>query len=445
MNGTTVETGDILAKNGVIHTVPSLLLPSGSLSLTAEKYLIALNCYRFVDLLRSVNLSHYVQLPSGEPSFNSDVPAFTILAPRDDAFEFDEWTNLPPKGSAALKGILEYHIVSGRWLNKDLEDGMLIGTELRGEDRKGRRQMLEVNVADHDGGKSKPSLLSRFGLGLGTQASKGHGTAVVGFGGASIIGEPVQVGDSIIYVLASILSPPNSLINTALSNLQLSTYVAAVYAASLDKILSHSPAITYLVPSNQAFTNLGLIMSYLLLPNSRDELRSLIRYHAIDEIAYLNDFPTSGSKRYPTLDGAEIYVERAHNGTTIHGPTIGGYPANGDYRDARIVDGNTLIATGVLHVIDQVELPPSLDITIAKLLRGAKANTFVDLIRSANMTWVLEGRGPPVIKPSPFSEGAEEVEAGENVEVMKRKQNKAKINLAYTGSSPLSSLSYRPS
>ena len=411
---------------GVIHTVPSLLLPSGSLSLTAEKYLIALNCYRFVDLLRSVNLSHYVQLPSGEPSF-SGTAAYTILAPRDDAFEFDEWTNLPPKGSEALKEILEYHIVAGRWLNKDLTDGMLIGTELRGDDRKGKRQMLEVNVADYGGGKTKPAFFSM--LGIGTQAKKDHGSAgVVGFGGASIIGEPVQVGDSIIYVLASILEPPSTLINTALSNLQLSTWVAASYAASLDKILSSAPAITYLVPSNTAFSNLGLIMSYLLLPNSRDELRSLIRYHAIDEIAYINDFPTSGSKRYPTLDGAEIYVERAHNGTTIHGPTIGGFPANGDYRDARIVEGNTLISTGVLHVIDQVELPPSLDITIGKLLRGAKANTFVDLIRSANMSWVLEGRGPPVVKPS-LAHDDEEVES------TRRKQNKAKPSLAYTGSS----------
>ena len=50
---------------------------------------------------------------------------------------------------------------------------------------------------------------------------------------------------------------------------------------------------------------------------------------------------------------------------------------------------------GVIHIIDQVELPPQLDITIPKLLLGAKANTFVDLVRAANMSWVLDGSDPP--------------------------------------------------
>ena len=46
----------------------------------------------------------------------------------------------------------------------------------------------------------------------------------------------VQVGDSIIYLLASVLEPPSSVVTTAVSDLRLSTFVAAVYAASLDKI-----------------------------------------------------------------------------------------------------------------------------------------------------------------------------------------------------------------
>lgn len=207
----------------------------------------------------------------------------------------------------------------------------------------------------------------------------------------------VQVGDTIIYLLSSVLEPPTSIVTTAVSDLRLSTFVASVYAASLDRVFSQAPAITYLVPENTAFSSLGLVMSYLLLPVARDELRSVLRYHAIDEIAYLDEFPSGGSMRYPTLDGAEIYIERsALNSTlTVHGPTIAGHPANGETRDAHLIEGDILTATGVLHVIDQVELPPNLDIGINKLLKGAKASTMADLIRAANMSWVLEGKPPP--------------------------------------------------
>ena len=107
----------------------------------------------------------------------------------------------------------------------------------------------------------------------------------------------VQVGDSIIYLISSVLEPPASVINTAVSDLRLSTFVASIYAASLDQNLSTAPAVSYLVPDNSAFTSLGLVMSYLLLPTSRTELRSVIQYHAIDELVYLDDFPIGGSRQ----------------------------------------------------------------------------------------------------------------------------------------------------
>lgn len=234
----------------------------------------------------------------------------------------------------------------------------------------------------------------------------------------------MQVGDSIIYLLSSVLDPPSSVVTTAVSDLRLSTFVASVYAASLDKILNKSPAITYLIPDNNAFTSLGLVMSYLLLPAARNELRSLIRYHAIDEVVYLDEFPVGGALRYPTLDGAEIYVERESSNATlcVHGPTIGGHPANGETRDAKLIEGDILTATGVVHVIDQVELPPSINIGVAKLLQGAKATTFADLIRAANMSWVLEGKSPP---PS-----SDEISTtGRNKDRVKRR---AKSDMAYT-------------
>lgn len=434
--------------------VPSLLLPSGSLMLTAEKYLIALDATHFVALLRSVNLSHYVQVPSNEPGTVIDTPLppplsnnlpqtplsiaevseskkerYTILAVKDDVLAHAasgisalstlnspvlNGRPLPPSGSDALKELLEYHIVSGQWRPSELEDGMLVGTELRTESLSGGRQRIMVGVQGEEGSRGE-------GWERNSKGKKGRGgkddgeeNELISWGGANVVADPVVIGNSIIYLVSALLEPPPTAITAAVSDLRLSTFVASVYAAALDGTLATQPAVTYLVPTNAAFAALGLTMQYLLLPTSRPELRSVLEYHAVDEVVYLDDFPRSGGSRYPTLlDGSEIYFEREPVNSTlsVHGPTLGGLPANGEPRDAAVLEGNVLTETGVMHVIDQVELPPELEITLEKLLRGAKANTMIDLIRAANMTWVLDGRKPPCKRAD-----------GEEVETARRKK-----------------------
>jgi uncharacterized surface protein with fasciclin (FAS1) repeats len=211
-----------------LHTVPSLLLPPGAptLSLTAEKYLIALNATRFVGLLRSVNLSHYVQIPGrqigdGTPinlpvSAKDSQDAYTILAPRDDVLNahllslpvaplhpsldfspYHSGAHLPPAGSPALKAMLSYHIVAGKWKPTDLEDGMLVGTELRSEGLKGGRQRLSVSV----------NVEEMEGDGWEVEKDKGGKgkSGVVGFGGASVLSDP---GEShlLVYMVGAVLT-----------------------------------------------------------------------------------------------------------------------------------------------------------------------------------------------------------------------------------------------
>lgn len=90
-----------------------------------------------------------------------------------------------------------------------------------------------------------------------------------------------------------------------------------------------------------------------------------------------------------------------------------------------------------------------MEITIPKLLLGGKANTFVDLLRAANMTWVLDGSSPP----SPPSDDNDEDEDEDDDE--KRKDSSppaytilcptdkalSRLNLTYYLSQPASLLS----
>ncbi|KAL7004751.1 hypothetical protein EMMF5_005666 [Cystobasidiomycetes sp. EMM_F5] len=377
VNGSNIVAGDILASNGVMHIVDSLLLPLGSLALTAEKYLIALNATKFVEMFRTAGLSHLLQSSPHNPTNNG---SYTILAVRDDVIERlsqSPWHAIPPTGSQDLQHTLSYHILEGKWSKKHLQDGQLLKTMLRSHDLGGEQQRIAVSITDNK---------------LGSTESR-----EIGFGSASVVADPIEIGGSVIYLLSHILSPPDSVITTALDR-GLSTFVASVYTAGLDhKFSSGAPATTYLAPTNAAFDFLGLALNYFLAPSAQEELRRLLKYHAVKGITYLDDLPFDNT-HHKTLDGSDIYLDRPVNASEkvhVHGPRAGGFPANGDNRDAQIVDADLLTSTGVLHVIDQVELPPSLNMTSAKLMRGAKATTFPDLLRLANLSWIADGLPEP--------------------------------------------------
>lgn len=216
VNGTEVEVVDVFASNGispdqvlgrtrllihtgVVHIIPKLLIPEDfSLLNSAEKVLLSLNATRFVSLLRTANLSSTY---AGEPGKDGeDEQAWTILAPSDEVLEMaDRWggglgvppvpthqlwrsfENMGPEASieemkdvSPLQALLKYHILPGRLMPRDIEDGMLIGTELRPSSLKFGRQRLRIDVAER---------LGEDGL-----ESVSHGD--IRFGDATALGSP---------------------------------------------------------------------------------------------------------------------------------------------------------------------------------------------------------------------------------------------------------------
>ena len=159
VSGAKLVHPDVYASNGVLHLVSSLLVPPGTLQLTPEKYLLALNCTSFVALLHSVDLVHLID--------NTD-ERHTILAPKDDVLSLFA-AALPESGSPDLKRVLEYHFLPGIWKPNKLGDGMLLETELHEMGLDDGRQVIHVDV--HEGEKD--------------DADARHIT----FGGAGMIGE----------------------------------------------------------------------------------------------------------------------------------------------------------------------------------------------------------------------------------------------------------------
>ncbi|ORY29154.1 FAS1 domain-containing protein [Naematelia encephala] len=402
INGTEASTIDIFASNGVVHIVPTLLVPDNFTLLNSnEKVLLSLNATRFVSLLRSANLSHtYV----GERDNDNKEEPWTILAPTDEALDaMDRWGGHGPplpvwtdevqerlvepfKDPSPLAALLQYHILPGRLLPGDVRDGMLLGTELRTAALGGARQRLRVDVSEQFDGTKED-------VGIGE----------IRFDSATVLGKPVKSGKSIIYLMSNLLSPPDDVLQTAVSDLQLSTFIAGVYAAELDKVVKKSPATTYFVPRNRAFAALGLTMKYLLLAEGKDDLRKVVKYHAVNQIVYTPDLE-SGKEHYTTLEGGEVTLIKTGdmNGTIVlrsptkwEGHDSGeSLPANGEYRPARITHSDSLTETGTIHTIDAVILPADVKINALKLIRGSKQSTMLDLLYRAGLGWIVEGREP---------------------------------------------------
>ncbi|KAI0695129.1 hypothetical protein BC835DRAFT_1415014 [Cytidiella melzeri] len=358
---------DIYASNGVVHTISSLLVPPGALRLTPEKYLLALNCSSFVDLLHSVGLTSLI---------NDTETHWTILAPQDDVITLFDNGELPPRGSEELKKMLQYHFIPGKKFEKKLLDGMLVETALKEEGLGGGRQVLSVDVHE---GEDKDK--------------KKGGSKSIGFGGASTIGNPVEVNNTLIYFISHPLVPPADVLTTALPQLELSSFLAAIFSTNLARKLKFTPRITLLVPNNDAFKRLGMLVSaHLLSASSKSDLEKVIQHHAITSVEYAAPLQNGTLRTYGTLEGSDIHLERQQtkdNDTLI-------LTASGGWSDMHslLYPKDYLTQTGVIHEVSDIMIPRSVDITIGKLMSAAKSSTMISMMTKAGLDWIMNGTDP---------------------------------------------------
>ncbi|CAO1624603.1 unnamed protein product [Jaminaea pallidilutea] len=411
-SGSHIVEEDIIVENGVVHIVDTLLIPSSqSLQLNVEKTLLAMNATRFVAMMRKAGLHHYLAIGGAQhfadgrgspsPEFNtlssSSKKTWTLTVPNDDALEnlfkvnphlgrlwlHGEQEGSTVNASSHLADILRYHISPSLRFPTNLTDGDLIPTELRDWRLKEARQRIVTKITDFDN----------------VHLDQPSGNGDVAFGEASVISDPVTVqrGDrdvAIIYPISQLLVPPDDPIQTAVSaSLHLSTYVAAVFSAQLDRFLREAPGVTYLIPSNEAFAQLGgMALRYFLANDreSRQALRKLVEYHAIDRIAYTGDLE-SPLRPLPTLEGSDVWAGHSHQQTGLIELRRANCSSTGQDQPAHVNKKDVLTSTGVIHEVDRVQIPPDLDLTSSKLLLGAKCEVFRDLLVRAGYDWVLNG------------------------------------------------------
>lgn len=133
------------------------------------------------------------------------------------------------------------------------------------------------------------------------------------------------------------------IVDTLINDGRFSTLVKAINRASLLQGLMEPASITLLAPTDEAFSKLpsGTVGFFLDNP---PELETLLTYHVIADRIPSSDADALSSA--PTVEGSTLTVDTS-NGIKVN--------------DAKVVQADIESDNGVIHVIDTVLIPESLN------------------------------------------------------------------------------------
>lgn len=140
---------------------------------------------------------------------------------------------------------------------------------------------------------------------------------------------------------------PGTIVDVAVEAGTFTTLAAALEAAGLVETLQGEGPFTVFAPTDDAFAALpeGLVEA-LLLPENVDALTAILTYHVVSGAVYAADV-TAGD--VPTVEGSTISIDTA-NGVVLNGA-------------ATVTTADVEASNGVIHVIDTVIVPPTVDVS----------------------------------------------------------------------------------
>ena len=139
---------------------------------------------------------------------------------------------------------------------------------------------------------------------------------------------------------------PGTIVDVAVASGSFETLVAAVTAAELVDTLSGPGPFTVFAPTDEAFAALPAgLLDALLLPENIEVLQAILTYHVVGAEVLAADVETGD---VATVETSTIALAVTDAGVTVNG--------------ANVVTADVLASNGVIHVIDQVLVPESVDV-----------------------------------------------------------------------------------
>ena len=237
---------------------------------------------------------------------------FTVFAPTDAAFAklphgtLD--TLLKPENKGVLQSILTYHVVPGELTAADV--------------------LARTSLTTASGQRADIRL---------------DGAAMID--GATIVTTDIECSNGIIHVIDRVILPEsNSILEAAAEAGSFGTLAAALKSAGLVHTLQGDGPFTVFAPTDAAFAKLpaGTVTS-LLKPENRDQLVKILTYHVVPGRIFAAD--ALGAQSAVTVEGQRVRFTLSGDGMRVNG--------------ASVIQPDIETTNGVIHVIDEVILPPS--------------------------------------------------------------------------------------
>lgn len=297
--GANIVMADILARNGAVHIIDRVLLPPTVADLA-----------RYAGL---TTLAGAVDSAELDDDLAGDGP-FTVFAPTNAAFA--ELSAVPT--GDALKSVLLYHVV---------------GANVPAAAVPAKASSLSAN-------EYEDSLTLLFNTTSGVRIN----------GSANVVIADVFATNGVVHVIDEVLLPMNAV--QAATAAGLTGLTGAVGAAAdlpegggtVAAALSAQAPYTIFAPTNAAFTAIESTIDTL----TPTQIRNVLLFHVLDtdefDAPVLSTELPSGTTELLTLNGADATLV-----TTTTPPTIEG---------ADIVTTDIVVTNGVIHLIDEVIIPP---------------------------------------------------------------------------------------
>jgi uncharacterized surface protein with fasciclin (FAS1) repeats len=319
VNTATVITTDIQTDNGIIHVIDAVLMPPADMvepTLNIVETAIANGSFNtLVAALQATDLDTVLADSSA---------TYTVFAPTDAAFALigEETINTLLDNTDVLSSILLQHVVSGASVN---------------------------SIAAYSLNGAMVETASSANIELKINAT----TDMLMFGGANIVLKDVYTTNGVIHVIDAVIvgdveipAPAMSLVDVAIANGNFTTLVSALQATGLDTTLANLDTdYTVFAPSDAAFAKLpaGTLDSL-----SNEQLTDILLYHVLPGKVM--------------ADGAITVAQSSNNMVEV---------ANGDMVSLSFTDSTLFVNgaevsiadvmadNGVIHVIDNVVMPPA--------------------------------------------------------------------------------------
>ncbi len=220
---------------------------------------------------------------------------------------------------------------------------------------------------------------------------------------------PVQESCASSTAAAASQSEGKTIVETALGNESFSTLVAALKAADLVGALQAKGPFTVFAPTNEAFANLPEGQLELLLkPENKKLLQSILTFHVAPGKLMANQVVKRSNAT--TVNGQRLDFSVGDSGVGVSG--------------ARITATDIECSNGVIHVIDSIIIPSSMDIVETAVSAGS-FTTLAAALEAAKLVKALQGEGPFTLF-GPTDEAFAKLPAG-TVESLLKPENKDQL------------------